>query len=294
MVMRNVALVVLWLCSVVLAAASRDAKIVPAMVDDNPALQFCDDQRHFSPVVHSAPVAVPVLTFRLTRVDGIRHWYGVLSVSAERVSWQSLEEGGGSFDEPRTSVQASIYDMGDRIRLEFSGNTYKFRAANETGGWVLIGNRFEKSFYPFLANTVRDFFAADAAFWQMRGEKAPDLMPMMNDSFRGQAASWRARAVKPVLSEDANKQRVLAENYLREKEFKTAIEHYELGLRAGPMWPEGWFNLALLYGEVGNFSMAADRMKHYVELAPDSPDAASARDKIVVWEDKATKPKARP
>ena len=36
-------------------------------------------------------------------------------------------------------------------------------------------------------------------------------------------------------------------------------------------------------------------MKHYLELAPDSVDAASARDKIVIWEDKvANQPRIRP
>jgi predicted TPR repeat methyltransferase len=89
------------------------------------------------------------------------------------------------------------------------------------------------------------------------------------------------------LPEEARKQRLLAESYLREKDFKGSIEHYELGVKACATWPEGWFNLALLYGETSEYALAADRMKHYLELMPNSPDAAAARDKIVIWEDKA-------
>jgi len=113
--------------------------------------------------------------------------------------------------------------------------------------------------------------------------------------FHQQAVAWRTLTVKPEMSEAARKQRVLAESYLREKDFKGAIEHYEAGVQEFSSWPEGWFNLALLYGETGDYAKAANRMNHYLELAPDSPDAASARDKVVIWEDKAiTQPRIRP
>jgi hypothetical protein len=32
-------------------------------------------------------------------------------------------------------------------------------------------------------------------------------------------------------------------------------------------------------------------MKHYLELAPDSTDAAAARDRMILWEDKSSKQK---
>jgi tetratricopeptide (TPR) repeat protein len=67
----------------------------------------------------------------------------------------------------------------------------------------------------------------------------------------------------------------------------SAIEHYEAGLEAQPMWPVGWFNLALIYAEQNNYVDAADRMKHYLELASDAPDAQSAREQMTIWDDKA-------
>jgi tetratricopeptide (TPR) repeat protein len=113
-------------------------------------------------------------------------------------------------------------------------------------------------------------------------------------SFQQIASEWRVLAVKPELPEEVRKQRILAESYLREKDFNGSIQHYELGVRACATWPEGWFNLALLYAEAGEFALAADSMKHYLELMPNSPDAAAARDKVVIWEDKASKARTQP
>ncbi len=53
------------------------------------------------------------------------------------------------------------------------------------------------------------------------------------------------------------------------------------------MWPAGWFNLAIIYAEQNNYAEATDRMKHYLELLPDAPDAKDAREQMIIWEDKA-------
>ncbi len=53
-----------------------------------------------------------------------------------------------------------------------------------------------------------------------------------------------------------------------------------------PLWPEGQFNAARLYGEVGMHGQAVLHMKRYLELRPDAPDAQPARDQIVVWQSK--------
>lgn len=106
-------------------------------------------------------------------------------------------------------------------------------------------------------------------------------------TFRASAAAWRENPVKPPLGPDAERQRILAENAIKEKNLPSAVTHYESALAAQPMWPAGWFNLALIYAEENNYVDATDRMKHYLELLPDAPDANSAREQIVIWEDKA-------
>jgi hypothetical protein len=106
-------------------------------------------------------------------------------------------------------------------------------------------------------------------------------------TFSAAAKAWRENPVKPPLSPVADRERILAENAIKERNLDSAVEHYENGLEAQPMWPAGWFNLALIYAEQNNYADATDRMKHYLELAPDAPDAKDAREQMIIWEDKA-------
>ena len=106
-------------------------------------------------------------------------------------------------------------------------------------------------------------------------------------AFSAAAKAWRENPVKTPLSPEADRARILAENALKEKNLDSAIEHYESGLEVQPMWPAGWFNLAIIYAEQNNYADATDRMKHYLELAPDAPDAKDAREQMIIWEDKA-------
>jgi len=108
-------------------------------------------------------------------------------------------------------------------------------------------------------------------------------------SFIAAAQAWRENAVKPPLSPEADRHRILAENAFQEKNLDSAIEHYETALEIQPMWPEGWFNLALMYAELKNYVDASDRMKHYLALVPNARDANDARTQMIIWEDKAAK-----
>ena len=86
-----------------------------------------------------------------------------------------------------------------------------------------------------------------------------------------------------------DKYRILAENAYKENDYISAVRNYELGVAALPTWAEGWFNAALLYAGLEQYDDAADRMRHYLILKPDARDAAAAREKLIVWEDKAKK-----
>ena len=118
-----------------------------------------------------------------------------------------------------------------------------------------------------------------------RGEPEPE--PMV---FSSAAAAWRAMNPKPPLSTEADREWILAENAVKEKNLDSATEHYEAALEIQPAWPTGWFDLAMIYAEQQNFADAADAMKHYLELAPDAPDAKDAHTQMIIWEDKASKP----
>jgi tetratricopeptide (TPR) repeat protein len=108
-------------------------------------------------------------------------------------------------------------------------------------------------------------------------------------TFSAASKAWRENPVKPPLSPEVERHWILAENAIQEKNLDSAIEHYESAVEVQPMWPAGWFNLAMIYAEQNNYADATDRMKHYLELVPDAPDAKDARTQMIIWEDKAAK-----
>ena len=85
---------------------------------------------------------------------------------------------------------------------------------------------------------------------------------------------------------NVRKYRLLAENAVKENRFDSAVEEYEAGLEINPTWPEGHFNAALLYAELGYYPEAMHHMRAYLELTPEAPDAQQARDQVVIWEAK--------
>jgi hypothetical protein len=106
-------------------------------------------------------------------------------------------------------------------------------------------------------------------------------------AFAEKTAAWRALPAKPALSDEANKQRILAEDALQSKNLRAAVDYYETGVAAEPTWAQGWYNAALLHAELKEYSDAAYCMKHYLVLLPDAPDSPVAKDKAVLWEAKA-------
>jgi tetratricopeptide (TPR) repeat protein len=105
--------------------------------------------------------------------------------------------------------------------------------------------------------------------------------------FSANARSWRERpATRPPQPPALERERILAENSYRERDFFAALEHFEAGLKLFPAWEQGWFNAALLYEALGEYEYASSRMRHYLELAPNAPDAADARAKLIVWHEK--------
>jgi regulator of sirC expression with transglutaminase-like and TPR domain len=106
-------------------------------------------------------------------------------------------------------------------------------------------------------------------------------------TFRAAAQAWRANPAKPPLSPEADRHRILAENAIKEKDLPSAVKHFESALELQPMWPAGWFNLAIIYAEQQNYNEATERMKRYLELVPDAPDANDARTQMIIWTDKA-------
>jgi len=107
------------------------------------------------------------------------------------------------------------------------------------------------------------------------------------DDFQAKTAAWRALATKPPLGDEVYKDRLLAEDALKNKDLAGAAKYYELGIAAEPTWDQGWYNAALVYAEFKDYFDAALCMKHYVILDPNAPDAQAAKDNVILWEAKA-------
>ena len=112
----------------------------------------------------------------------------------------------------------------------------------------------------------------------------PDALAAFETDVRG----WKERPEsRPKPPDGWDKYRILAEQAVKDADFLKALNNYEDGVAAYPLWAEGWFNAALLYDGLKEYEYAANRMRHYLMLMPDAPDAKAARNKIIVWEDKA-------
>lgn len=128
--------------------------------------------------------------------------------------------------------------------------------------------------------------AVNRLIYEAQGGSAPEFI----SAFRARVQQWRTDPAQRSAPPGLDRHRLLAEDAIRGKDFIRALQHYGDGLRQYEFWPEGWFNSALLYGELGEFGAASDCMKHYLELEPNAPDAQAARDKLVIWEEKARHP----
>ena len=213
---------------------------------------------------------------------------GYLNVSADKLWWEPVCSK-PAYEAPRAAL-GNIKRYTGKYNKQIVGVEINGKRRDYSGAPDGSSKYFATLSMPLaelLDKVFRDFASAEAEFSKLRGE-APKA-PLIDDGFRAKAAAWRALEVKPDISEDVRRQKLLAESYFREKDTAGAIEHYEAGVTASPVWPEGWFNLGLLYAEVGDYFHAADRMKHYLELMPNAPDAAAVRDKLIIWEDRAAK-----
>ncbi|PKN52816.1 MAG: hypothetical protein CVU55_06240 [Deltaproteobacteria bacterium HGW-Deltaproteobacteria-13] len=63
-------------------------------------------------------------------------------------------------------------------------------------------------------------------------------------------------------------------------DYALAIPEFEQAARLAPDWPEVYFNLGGVQAKIGDYTSAMKNYQRYLELAPQSPDAAKVRDEI--------------
>ncbi len=136
-----------------------------------------------------------------------------------------------------------------------------------------------------LGNALGFANAVNAIKYYSSGSDVADDVPIFA-KFQEEARVWRALPVKPALSEAARRFKILAEDAIQNKNFEEAVDYYEQGLAVSPLWPEGQFNAALLYGDLQIYGQAVLHMKRYLELSPDAQDAQAARGQVIIWKEK--------
>lgn len=122
--------------------------------------------------------------------------------------------------------------------------------------------------------TLKDYFTTDRT--AAIDEELRQFEPIAQD--------YRARNPKPALPEEARRFQIQAEHAFDRKAYIEAANLYRKALAIAPWWPEGHYNTATLLGQTALRPDAVLEMKKYLALAPDSPDARKAQDKIYTWE----------
>jgi tetratricopeptide (TPR) repeat protein len=118
--------------------------------------------------------------------------------------------------------------------------------------------------------------------------KAAAFAPDADEAaFMESATGWQVIIPKPPMPDDARALKLLAEEAFKRKDFVAALEAYGRALELFPMWPEGQYNTAMLAAEGNDYELAAHHMRRYLVLAPAANDAASAKDKLLLWQLKA-------
>ena len=141
--------------------------------------------------------------------------------------------------------------------------------------WVVDGS-FDASGRRSRALRIADAFYALKNAGASQGES--------DVQFEIMARNYRSADPKPQIPEEVRKYQVQADFAIDMKRYADAAQFYAEGIKLAPWWATGRFNRALLLAEAGKYRDAASEMKRFLVLAPESPDARIAQDRIYQWE----------
>jgi|GEM_PF-1183170 len=128
----------------------------------------------------------------------------------------------------------------------------------------------------------RAFEAYVAAFREAQDAEGRDR------AVQGLAAVVKLLPQKPAVAEETRRLLVKAKVLVEEKDYRGAIDLYAQAYRQAPWHAQLFYDRALLIGQIArtqaDFDAAMAEMRRFLTLAPDSPDARAAQDKIYEWE----------
>jgi regulator of sirC expression with transglutaminase-like and TPR domain len=71
---------------------------------------------------------------------------------------------------------------------------------------------------------------------------------------------------------------------LKDGQIDRALVEFKEALRIAPYMPRLYQNTAVIYGELKQYEQAIRQMQIYLQAAPETPDARTAKDEITTWE----------
>lgn len=223
---------------------------------------------------------------------------GVVDPSSVRVTFESVQ-----FDTGRR-VKHYVIDIQNLGQVSVKCNQGSCSLVNAKGKtlnvttdhhFILFASR---NGYPVPRQSVQsinDYPLAAAAFARALNSLPTHASHQTSmEEFHQKAAAWRVLPSKPVLSGDVRVLRLAAEDAFKSQKPDEALNYYEMGVESDPTWAQGWFNAAIIAGQLGYCEDAAEHMQNYLELVPDAQDAQSARDQMDLWRFKAKQTLAHP
>jgi hypothetical protein len=150
------------------------------------------------------------------------------------------------------------------------------RAVSLGGEWYFWCRIADSDRRHACVRILADYFYAMKARWEFI--KASDAR------FQETLEKYCDPASRPAFPEEARRFKVQAEQAVGEKRFVDAVNGYVMAVRTAPWWSEGYYNLALLQGELKGHEEAVRMMKRFLALEPGSPLARAAQDQIYRWE----------
>ncbi|HNV87301.1 MAG TPA: tetratricopeptide repeat protein [Candidatus Omnitrophota bacterium] len=97
----------------------------------------------------------------------------------------------------------------------------------------------------------------------------------------------------PPRTEEERKYALRAEAALKTNDYEGAIAEYEKALALAPYRVDMIYNIAVVYGETGDYPAAMRHMNSYIKAEPSSADIQKAKDMITKWEYLAEKEKKK-
>ncbi len=88
----------------------------------------------------------------------------------------------------------------------------------------------------------------------------------------------------PKMPDDARKYMLRGEALLGDNDFEGSLNEYMKAMKFAPYSSKVYYNIAVVYGQLKNYTKAIEYMEQYIKLAPNAADSQAAKDQITKWE----------